>query len=412
MKWFVQILSIAFLSTIFSCGAEQSKDYTSTTDERRKSLDPAGVNFLMKAQTAYEQGAYGPALAFTDSVMAYDADLADIYFLRARIFTEMMHYENAVNSYDKVLSLDPNYQGARYNKANLAFIKGDNREAITLLKEEAERFPASRVWTQLGRVYAKISAVDSAEQSYKKAIQMDSTNATAYMWLGQLYEDEGQLENALDYSSKGLQLNPDNPNYRYIVGSELFRNGKVDTAITLLEEVTSELPWHAGAHYNLGQAYVRKGLKDKGEKYLTIADSLQKEESNIEELESMAQMNPDTFMRWINLGDAYLKMGQLENAMNAYKTALVIEPWNFALQNNIADLTVALGDTTRGIERYIAILKQNPNLADVWLNLGVAYANSGRYQDAQWAWNKALDADPDHTMAKDYLTQLEDMQNE
>ncbi len=364
----------------------------------------------MKAQTAFEQGAFGPALAFTDSVMEYDPKLADIHFMRARIFTEMMRYENAVNAYEKVISLDPQYQGARFNLANLAFIKGENQRAIELFKEEGERFPASRVWTQLGRVYAKISEFDSAETAYKEAIAIDSTNATAYMWLGQLYEDEGDIEKALQYSQRGLKLNPGNPNYQYIVGSELFRSGKTDTAISMLQKVIEEIPWHAGAHYNLGQAYVRKGMKEKGQQLLSVADSLQKEESNIEELKSLAQMNPDVFMRWINLGDAYLKMDQLENAMNSYKTALVLEPWNFALQNNIADLTVALGDTARGIERYIAILKQNPNLADVWLNLGVAYANSGRYQDAEWAWNKALNADPGHTMAKDYLTQLEDLQ--
>ena len=79
---------------------------------------------------------------------------------------------------------------------------------------------------------------------------------------------------------------------------------------------------------------------------------------------------------------------------------------SFALQNNIANLCLMDGDTVQAINRYKTILSFDSTLVDIWLNLGVVHASSGRKNDARQAWMKGLEYDSDNTTLKDYLETL------
>jgi len=117
-------------------------------------------------------------------------------------------------------------------------------------------------------------------------------------------------------------------------------------------------------------------------------------------------MNPDQLMLWVNLGNSLKNMGRIQEAKDAYLVALSLSPMSFALQNNIANLCLMDGDTAQAIIRYEAILSLDSTLVDIWLNLGVVYASSGRKNYARQAWVKGLEFDPDNTTLRDYLETL------
>ena len=117
-------------------------------------------------------------------------------------------------------------------------------------------------------------------------------------------------------------------------------------------------------------------------------------------------MNPDQFMLWVNLGNSLNNMGRVEEAKDAFLVALSLKPMNFALQNNIANLCLIIGDTSQAIIRYESILSIDPELVDIWLNLGVVYASSGRSTEARQAWEKGLEYDSNNQTLKGYLETL------
>ena len=108
--------------------------------------------------------------------------------------------------------------------------RGKLRDAITHYQAEREIAESSNLMLELGRAYARLGEPDSARMAYEQALVLDSTNATAYMWLGQLHEELGEFEQALTYSREGLRLRPDDLDYKYIIGSLLYRSGQVDEA--------------------------------------------------------------------------------------------------------------------------------------------------------------------------------------
>lgn len=390
------------------CSSRQG-DGRSVTALQRLTVDPKVGQFLIEAQRAYERGAYEMALAFSDSAEQYAPNLADIHFLRGVVYTQLNQLPIAQAAYEVVLELDPVYPGARYNMGLNAFRRGKLRDAITYYQAEREIEASSNLMLELGRAYAKLGEPDSARIAYEEALVLDSTNATIYMWLGQLYEELGDFEQALTYSRKGLRLRPDDLDYKYIIGSLLYRSGEVDEAVGYLEPVAAARPWHHGAQFNLGQVLMRLGREDDAQPYFARADSAQQMQQKINEAQETINRDPQLLDNWIELGTLLRQSGQLDLAVEAFKVATSLQPRNLFLQSNLALLMMESGDTEAAIRRYRAILGLDSTLADVWLNLGVAYANSDRKDEARAAWQQTLKYKPGHAAARAYLAQLDNL---
>lgn len=95
-------------------------------------------------------------------------------------------------------------------------------------------------------------------------------------------------------------------------------------------------------------------------------------------------------------GIVLYNLGQYEEALHEFNTALEINPdyaklWDmkgYSLQN--------LGKTTDAIEAYNKSLEINPNNAQVWNTKGSALYDLGQYEEALIAYNTAIEIDPNH----------------
>lgn len=389
-----------------ACGGDE----TTITERKRQEADPRVGAFLIEGQRAFEEGAYAAALAFSDSAEALAPDLADVHFLRGIVYTQLNRLDVAQAAYETVLELDPDYRGARYNMALNAFRRGKLRDAIDLYQAERAHGESSDLMLELGRVYARLGEPDSAVWAYERAVALDSTNATAHMWLGQLYEELGEFDRALAASRTGLRLKPDDLDYRYIIGSQLFRTGAVEEARPYLAAVADAQPWHHGAQFNLGQVLMRLGEEDRAQTYFARADSAQQLQQKINEAQNAINRDPENLGHWVELAGLLRRAGQQDRAIEALEVAVSIDPFNLHLQNNLALMLAEDGRAARAIRRYHAILSLDSTMADVWFNLGVVYANDGQRGRARTAWRTTLRHAPNHPAAADYLRQLDAME--
>ena len=375
--------------------------------QKNPGIDPAVAGLIFQAETAFRNGYYNATLAITDSSLVNSPHSADIHFLRGRVFTKLARLNEAEVAYRTVLSLNPNYQGAWFNMGTNSIRQDDLPAAIAHYKSEMLLYPSARTMVQIGRAYADLGKIDSATFAYEDAIKTDSNNAAAYMRLGHLYKDRGDITKAIEYATIGLDLDPENLDYKYIIGSLLLLNEEPKASLPFFRAVTSKRPWHYWAHHNLGQALYRIGDETQGQHYMDLAKELQKGIQEVENWRNLANMNPDQLMLWVNLGNSLKNMGRIQEAKDAFLVALSISPMSFALQNNIANLCLMDGDTVQAINRYKTILSFDSTLVDIWLNLGVVHASSGRINDARQAWMKGLEHDSDNTTLKDYLETLD-----
>ncbi len=392
----------AFAVLVAGCRSE------SITDQARRTADPRALEFLVDAQQFFEAGFYNNALVLVDSAGARAPRLADVPFLRGRILSAMRQFDPAVLEYRATLDLDREYPGVYYNLGNVEYQRGQPEAALRMYRKESAVAAGSVDYlVQLGRAYADVGVVDSARWAYERAIEADSANPTAYMWLGQLLEDQGSMQEALKYSRKGRSLRPDNMNYAYVVGVQQLRSEDFKGAAETLELVTNGMPWHYAAHYNLGQALLGLGESERGARYLARADTLLGIQREITRWENLLASNSHEPMLWVNYGNALRTAGRIDDAIHALSVAYSLNPEWLELQNNIANLMLARGDTLGAVSRYEDLLAIDSTLSDIWLNLGTVYALSGDYTGAGDAWRTALRHDPDHAEARQYLSQLE-----
>ncbi|HET6567452.1 MAG TPA: tetratricopeptide repeat protein [Rhodothermales bacterium] len=406
-SWCVSLALLSFVIVLAGCAANQKEPHLTKTDQLRQTLDPRARQFLIQAQQAYKVGRYNFALALTDSAEALAYELADVDFLRGQIYTEMNRLDIARAAYETALKKDPEYRGARMNIGVNEFRRGKLQDAIKFFHGEEKIDPNSSLYLEMARAYASLGVADSARIAYEKSIALDSTNATAYMWLGQLYEATGDYDKAVYYSRRGLQLKPEDLDYHYILGSQLYRMGEVDEAAKELKLVADKRPWHQAAQYNMGQVLIRQGKEKEAQVYLDQADKAQQLQQKTNEAEEFVNRNPKDLEGWVKLGELFRQAGTLDRAIDAFKVAASIAPWNLNLQSNLASLILANGNQQEAVRRYSAILRADSTLSDVWLNLGVAYADMGRLEQARQCLRASLRHNPRDRTARNYLAQLD-----
>jgi Ca-activated chloride channel family protein len=95
----------------------------------------------------------------------------------------------------------------------------------------------------------------------------------------------------------------------------------------------------------------------------------------------------------MNLGDAYLRLGEFKKAIESYKQAVKYQPALALAFNNLGTAYYKLGDHKKAIGAYQEAIRIEPKLASAYINLGVIYADEDKKQAAldQYRILKSID---------------------
>ena len=368
--------------------------------------NPRTNGFLLQGSDALKQHNFIQALSFADSAAKYAAQKADIHFFKGRVYSELGRFKEAEQAYMKALKATPSYRGVWNNLGNNAYRQQNFSQAIDYYMQEVAQNKAPIPLRAVGRAFVELGKTDSARTFFKKAIDLDINYAAAYFNLAQLEEDEGNFKQAIQYAGRAYGIEPDNLEYRYLYSTLLVQVDKGSEAILNLRKIVEKWPWHNGAHYNLGRALIQAGQKTEGENYLQQAERVRASQAKIDHLENTVRALPDDPYSYAALAFALRKAGRYNDAMHSYKVALYLEPENFDIWNNVANLYLLQGDTVTALATYNYIVDKNPMLTDIWLNMGVVYALSNQKEKARSAWERVLTYQSNNISALKYLKKL------
>ncbi len=166
--------------------------------------------------------------------------LGDLFMLSPRRL-----YDQAIESYQKALTLRPHYAEAQVGLGDAKAAKGDNEGAIGHYQKALGLDPLNaRVHFSLAKIYyGEKGLYYEAVGAYKKAIELDPFFLDARMGLGEIYEEKGLYKDAI-------------AEYKRVVEAE---------------------PKHTGAHYNLALAYEKVDVKEavaQWERYIALASQI------------------------------------------------------------------------------------------------------------------------------------------
>ena len=144
------------------------------------------------------------------------------------------------------------------------------------------------------------------------------------------------------------------------------------------------------AHNNLGNALVKDGKLDDA----------------IEQYHKAIEINPAYDMAYYNLGNALVVKGDMEEAITQYRRALEINPFYEDAHYNLGNALAMKGDLEEAIAQYRKALESGPGSAETHNNLGKALALNGNLEEAIAQYQEAVAIQPNFTTALNNLAWL------
>lgn len=108
---------------------------------------------------------------------------------------------------------------------------------------------------ELAQTYYQLKRNDEATTEYGAAIERDPKCWLCYQGLGNLADDQGNRELALQDYQKAVELGPDEAQPRYNLAITYVRLKKIDDAIAALGEAERLKPGYASPYFLLGRIY-------------------------------------------------------------------------------------------------------------------------------------------------------------
>ena len=217
----------------------------------------------------------------------------------------------------------------------------------------------------------------------------------------------------------------------YGVVRDRFARGDLGGAREPLEGLASRYPRYADLHYMVGIAREREadldGAAESLERALelnpsyaeaalaliTVCEQLGRHERS---REIGARLQPRTASEGIDattrgklanlhaaLGDAYREVGELREAVEAYRKALDRCPGFHDIRQRLAVALREAGLPARAIAELQRVLRANPGYLDARVQLGVTYYTLGRTAEARAEWTATLERDATRDDARMYL---------
>lgn len=223
-------------------------------------------------------------------------------------------------------------------------------EALGILDRIGTREPSNpRVQLQRAKIYRLKQQLDLAEAALRK-IASPTFAAAANYELAKILQQRRETTAARAALLKAVRQEENNPEYLSELGSVCLALGNVDEAIHYLEQAEPSAASFPQIYYVLGQAYLKKGEREKGTVYL----------KKVQELNAAArqkQIEEQQELTFITMGEELLDKGSVAEAKSLFERAQLANPKNWHANEYLAKIALNMGDS-HNADRYVAALEK------------------------------------------------------
>ena len=198
-----------------------------------KQLDPSEkINYYI-GKVQYEQDNYGEAIKSLNEAAKEDPTNADIPYMIAHSYADMMNYKQAVPYFQKAIELNPAQNYWIYELGLICYAMHDDKNALKYI-------------------------LLAGEKGYKKDNDYLENLGIAYL-------NVGDLEQGVNILGEILKKKPSDLNILNMVAEAYYYKGKYQLAIDYWDQVMFYDKNNASALYMIGMSYQKKGDKEKGQ---------------------------------------------------------------------------------------------------------------------------------------------------
>jgi tetratricopeptide (TPR) repeat protein len=269
-----------------------------------------------------EQKKYTAAVTKLQEVLAQAPDSDKIRFYLAAVYEEIKQPEKAVENFQRVPSESQFYTEAvvhatylmkqakdldgalKFAKtaadsrqdlpqlvavyASLLDEKSDYKTAFDVLSKGVQKFPEQvQLRFFLGTVNDHLGNKEAVVQNMKKVIEMDPNHVQGLNYLAYTYSEMNQsLDEAESLVKRALEIEPKDAYIMDTYGWILFKQGKLNDSIRVLEAAYHNQPTESVIADHLGDAYFRAQMVDRAKNMYEKAAEFESDEKKAREIRS------------------------------------------------------------------------------------------------------------------------------
>ena len=250
---------------------------------------------------------------------------------------------------------------------------------VVALGQTAQISPAITERFQQAAEAMRAGNLDRAGDGFASIVKDAPQFAEAYLNLGLVREEQGRHADAITSFKKALELKPRLRGANLFLGVAQFRSNQMDSAIVALHKETAAYPKDANAWMWLGVVELEKG-DGQG-----AADALDR----------AAKLSPDNVDILYHRGRAHLFVSN-----ESYSSMFKADPKSWRVRQLLAEANASAERHMDAIAEYEAAIKLAPNQPRLHEDLGTQYRLAGKTQEAEQAYLKELEIDPQNITAQ------------
>ena len=205
-----------------------------------------------------------------DELLRQDKTSKEAMYYRGNFYLHGLSDPNkAINEFEKLLELDPNFSLAHYDLAVAYRYLGMEEEAILQYEKTIELQPNfPEALSNLGGYYFRAGKTEKAKTLFKKAIEIYPNFIQALSNLGAVLNKLGKPEEAIPHLKKTLTLNPEFAIASFNLGNSQFALNHFEKAQKSFERSADLGLDFLSMHWKLYEIHLEKKAYKKAEKEL------------------------------------------------------------------------------------------------------------------------------------------------
>ncbi len=339
------ILPLGMIAVLFAYFAQNIWVFDMISSYMMFFLSLAFVNFLISrreenSQTALPEKSnslysfFGAVLIIIVALTFYFGNIRVAEASRLTIRGLSLPLEQSLPAFQKALAISPVSQFETVEQlstriVSLASQQNQNKELLDQglksaedeLKDSIAKSPLDfRLHLFLGKFYNNLyqltgdkTKLDLADEWLKKAVELSPKNEQVYWSLAQTRVFQGKPEEAVSFIKASVDLEPRLGQSHWYLALTYRIAGKYDLAVQEANEAERfGYKWRTNAD----------DIKQMVEVYKVLGDTI----NAVSLLETAVNLNPKDYQLWANLADIYSTLGEKEKAKNAAEKISELKP--------------------------------------------------------------------------------------
>jgi tetratricopeptide (TPR) repeat protein len=235
-----------------------------------------------------------------------------------------------------------------YSQGLGVLARDDYTRAVVFFEKATDTDPDyAEAWYQAGFCYGMLGRHNEALRSSRQAARLRPDWAETFVNIGASSFALGQFKEAADAYKNATKLDPENAEAQYALGLSFNKLNRTDEEILAYKRAVSIKPDHINAYDHLGQAYFK--LKRYGEALLAF--------------EQVRNYRPEA-KTFNYLGECYLELGRMSESIDAFNNSLGSDPDFDKARYNLGRAYLKQGDRDQAEVQYQILRNARSDWAD------------------------------------------------